>query len=94
MLAAVALAVPAAALVRPRAVNWLFRFLTAVTRPIGGVVSRALLAIAYFLVLTPLALVFRLIGRDELVRRRPSNVTTHWSEKEQPSDPRSYFRQS
>lgn len=94
ILAGVALAVPAVAVVRPRAIGWLFRILTAVTRPIGVAVSHALLAMTYFLVLTPLALFFRLAGRDELVRRRPSNATTYWSEKGQPSDLRSYFRQS
>jgi hypothetical protein len=46
----------------------LYIALTIVGMPIGLVVSLILLAAFYFLLLTPLALVFRLIGRDPLYR--------------------------
>ena len=46
----------------------LYVALTIVGMPVGLVVSLILLAAFYFLLLTPLALVFRLIGRDPLCR--------------------------
>jgi hypothetical protein len=53
-------------LVSPAAARILYVGLTLVAMPIGFVVSFVLLAAFYFLLLTPVALVFRLIGRDVL----------------------------
>jgi hypothetical protein len=53
-------------LVSPRLTRLLYIGLTLVAMPIGFVVSIVLLAAFYFLLLTPVALVFRLIGRDVL----------------------------
>jgi len=55
-------------LLAPAAARILYIGLTLVALPIGFVVSFLLLAAFYFLLLTPLALVFRLIGRDPLCR--------------------------
>jgi hypothetical protein len=55
-------------LVSPAATRILYLGLTLVAMPIGFVVSLVLLAAFYFLLLTPVALVFRLIGRDALGR--------------------------
>lgn len=46
---------------------------------VGSVVSRVLLAMNFYLVITPLAVVFRLAGRDALRRRRPK-ASTYWVE--------------
>lgn len=64
----------------------------AVTKPIGNVIGFIMLAILYYGLLTPLAILFRLIGRDHLARRRP-NVASYWIPKPQQRDPRSYLRQ-
>jgi hypothetical protein len=45
-------------------------------------------------VITPVALYFKLIGRDSLERRIDKNVPTYWKPRKQPSGPESYFRQS
>ena len=55
-------------LISPAAARILYVGLTLVAVPIGLVVSFILLAAFYFLLLTPVALVFRLIGRDALCR--------------------------
>jgi Saxitoxin biosynthesis operon protein SxtJ len=65
-------------LIRP---NWLkpvFLGLTLATWPIGWVVSKVTLALLYFLVFTPIALAFRLIGRDALQRSADPNAKTYW----------------
>ena len=51
---------------KPRALRWLFVAGLYVALPIGWLVSHALLAIIFFGLVTPTALVFRLIGRDRL----------------------------
>jgi hypothetical protein len=63
----------------------LYVSLTLVAMPIGVVVSFVLLAVFYFLLLTPLALVFRLIGRDSLCRRYEPQAQSYWA-KHKPSD--------
>lgn len=50
----------------PSAVWWKFAL------ALGYVNARVILSIAFFLVLTPIGLIWRLIGRDPLVRKRSS----------------------
>ncbi len=62
--------------------------------PIGFVVSFILLAAFYFLLLTPVALVFRLIGRDALGRRFDAVAPSYWVPHKPSEDMRRYFHQS
>ena len=66
----------------------------AITYPIGWVVSHVVLAVLFLGVFTPVAVLFRLIGRDALARRRPPDRATYWLPMPAPDDVRSYFRQS
>src|SRR5690349_3541078 len=59
----------ALALVWPAGLKPVFVGATVVTLPIGMVISEAVLLLIYFVVFTPVALIFRLIGRDALERR-------------------------
>ena len=62
------------------------------TAPLGWVISHLLLAILFFAVFTPVALVFRLIGRDALRRRRRARET-YWIRRSPATDPGWYFCQ-
>ena len=64
-----------------------------VTLPIGLVVSFTLLALFYFLLLTPVGLFFRLLGRDPLHRKYDSNADTYWITRRGPDSPDRYFHQ-
>ncbi|MHC4623208.1 MAG: SxtJ family membrane protein [Planctomycetota bacterium] len=68
--------------------------LTLITAPIGLVISFLLMAAFYFLLLTPLGLFFRLIGRDPLRRKFDPGAKTYWVPHHSYSDPERYFRQS
>jgi hypothetical protein len=59
---------------------------------IGWTVSRIVLGAVYYLVFTPVALVFRLMRRDVLHLQRPQQ-TTYWSAKAGADKPEAYFRQ-
>lgn len=61
--------------------------------PIGWVVSVLLLAILYFGLVSPLSLVFRLMGRDVLGRKFDPNVGSYWIAHRAPEDPDRYFHQ-
>jgi hypothetical protein len=92
--AVVAVSVGITGLIRPFAVRMIFLAAMAATMPIGRVVSFVLLAVLYYLVFTPIGLVFRVKGRDALARRRDDRRLTHWVEREQASDPRRYLHQA
>ncbi len=64
-----------------------------VTLPIGWVVSFILLSAFYFLLLAPLGLIFRLIGRDPLCRKFDPNAKSYWLSRQQPKGPEQYFHQ-
>ncbi|MEN6425236.1 MAG: hypothetical protein ABFE13_07730 [Phycisphaerales bacterium] len=72
-------------LLSPAATRAFYVGLTLVAMPIGVVVSFVLLAVFYFLLLTPLAMVFRLIGRDSLCRKYEPDAESYWVEHK-PSD--------
>ena len=93
-LAVVAVAVGVPGLVKPPMIGIVFRLAMTLAMPIGWVVSRVLLGLAYFAVFAPLGLVFRLIGRDALARRRRPEAPTYWTIRDQPTDPERYLRQS
>jgi hypothetical protein len=82
----IGLVVPTA--IRPVFVAWL-----ALAFPIGWIVSRAVLLLLFWCVMTPIALLFRLRGRDVLRLRRQPNRTTYWTPKLRVDDVRTYFRQ-
>ncbi len=77
----------------PRAFRFVYVGMMVATYPIGWVMSHVLLFLIYFGVFTPLALVFRLVGRDPLQLRPQPNATTYWRTKPAPEDPRRYLQQ-
>jgi hypothetical protein len=81
-------------LVRPRAMHLVFHTAMALTKPIGWVVSRVLLAVMFYVVFTPIALIFRMTGRDALARRFNAGAATYWRKRSQPTDIRGYLHQS
>jgi hypothetical protein len=76
-----------------KATRILYVVLTIVGMPVGLAVSLILLAAFYFLLLTPLALVFRLIGRDSLYRRFDAVAESYWVPHKPNEDPERYFHQ-
>lgn len=84
----------ASAAIAPRVLRYVFVAATVVTYPIGLIVGELMLVVIYFLVFTPVAVVFRLIGRDALARKIDRGAATYWRAKEPRGDVESYFRQS
>lgn len=78
---------------RPEAIRFVYTGWMIVAFPIGWTVSHALLAALYYFVFSPVAVVFRLVGRDALNRRR-RQVESYWTAKAGAVEDASYFRQS
>ena len=75
------------AFIRPIFTGWMIAAF-----PIGWTVARVVLAAVFYLVVTPIAFVFRLMGRDVLHRRRATPVS-YWTDKRQAGGPADYLRQ-
>jgi hypothetical protein len=69
-------------------VGWMF-----LAFPIGWTVSHLLLLATFYLVLTPIGVVMRLVGHDPLERKFRPEAATYWMEHDPGSDPSRYFRQ-
>ena len=77
----------------PRALLPLYWLLSAVGLPIGVVVSYLLMALLFFGIFTPIALCFRLIGRDALCRKFDRDAASYWVRRRRTDDVKRYFRQ-
>ena len=82
------------AVVKPRLLRPVFVGLCVVFWPVGVAVGEVLFAAVFFLLVTPVALFFKLIGRDALERRIDKSARTYWKPRKPPGGPESYFRQS
>ncbi len=67
--------------------------LTLLTVPIGWVVSFIIMAVFYYLVITPTGLFFRFIGRDSLRRKFDRSASTYWVSHRKPDSVKRYFNQ-
>lgn len=93
VIAAVALVVGIAGLIKPSLVRWIFVGWMMLAFPVGWLVSQVMLGLMFYVVLTPVAFLFRLRGRDLLLRKRQPNRTSYWVPARKSRDVRSYFRQ-
>ena len=59
-------------LIAPKLLKWPSALWWKLTMALGYINARVILTIAFLLVLTPIAFVWRLIGRDPLAKRRES----------------------
>jgi hypothetical protein len=91
MTLAVVIGVPG--VIRPGMVRWLFVSWMVLAFPLGWLISQFLLALMFYGLITPVALVFRLRGRDLLHRKPTPERGSYWTPKPKPQDVRSYFRQ-
>ena len=80
-------------LVAPRANRFLFVGLTLLAFPIGFVLSYVIMGTLFFLIIGPIALIFRLVGKDPMHRGYDPSAATYWSAARPPRDKESYFHQ-
>lgn len=90
---AVGLSIFLISLISTRLTRIIYVGLIVATLPIGYVVSFTVLAAFYFLLLTPLALIFRLVGRDTLGRKFDPDADSYWVRRQPPQSLDRYFRQ-
>jgi hypothetical protein len=77
----------------PIAQPMVFQAWLAMVYPIGWIISHALLAVIFYLVITPIGLVVRLCDRDPLQRQLARSAKTYWTPHNTTRDVRHYFQQ-
>ncbi len=92
-LASLGLLAGLAALLYPRANRPLYIVLTLAAVPIGFVLSYVILGALFYLLIVPVGLLFRLVGRDPLRRRFEAQVESYWVDARPERARESYFRQ-
>ncbi|MCI0361474.1 MAG: SxtJ family membrane protein [Planctomycetaceae bacterium] len=78
---------------RPRWLAPIFTLWMIVAFPLAWLVSLLVLAAIFYGLMTPLGLLFRLLGRDPLDRAWPGGQDSYWKEKPGPQSPERYLRQ-
>lgn len=69
-----------------------YMVMSALGMVIGLVLGPLVLGLIYYGVFTPLALWFRVIGRDRLGRKWDPGAGSYWHERPEPGKPSSYLR--
>jgi hypothetical protein len=74
--------------VAPSALRWPFLAWMGLALVLGAVMTRVILTLVYFLVVTPVGLVMRALGRDPMHRRADPDADTYWIRRDPDDDPR------
>lgn len=92
-LAAIGLLAGLISLVAPRANRVLYVGLTLLAFPVGIVLSYLILGALFFLIIGPIAVLFRVARPDPLRRRFDPATRSYWEEARPARDKESYFHQ-
>lgn len=82
-----------ASAIKPRLIRPIFVAWMVAVFPIGWTVSRLLLALIYYAVVTPIGIGLRLAGRDPIARRFDRSAASYWTPRSQVKDAGRYFKQ-
>lgn len=93
LFAALALACPLLSLTFPKALRPVWITLSLVAVPIGFVISHIVMSLIFYGLFTPLALFFKLIGRDPMQRKLAPDAETYWEKRPPAPEAKRYFRQ-
>ncbi|MFO0974066.1 MAG: SxtJ family membrane protein [Phycisphaerae bacterium] len=80
-------------MIRPKSIRLVYAGLIALTLPIGWLVSNIMLRLIYYVIFTPVGLVFRMIGRDPLAIGKPAG-DSYWRDVRPSADLAGYYRQA
>ena len=79
--------------ISPAAVKPVYVGLSLITFPIGFVVSHIVLGLTFYVLISGIGLIFRLMGRDSMTRKFDKSAKTYWIRRKPITDMGRYFRQ-
>lgn len=81
------------ALIFPAGLRPLYWVLMGISAVIGPIISTTVLLVIFLLIFTPVALFFRLVGRDALHRKLEPEAESYWIDAKPMPEAKRYFRQ-
>lgn len=93
LLWSIALVIPVAGIIRSEVLRAVFVLASYITFPIGWILSSVVLAVLYYLVLTPIGVLLRLTGYDPMKRRFDRTAKTYWLARNPDTEMERYFKQ-
>jgi hypothetical protein len=78
-------------LLTPAAARLLYRLWMSWAVIMGGVMTKIILTLLFYVVLTPVAILFRCFGRDALGLKRDAAISSYWTEHRKITD-RNYYK--
>jgi hypothetical protein len=91
--AALALLTGVLSVVYPRGNRFIYVGLAVVTYPIGFVLSYLIMGLLFFGLFGPIAIFFRIVGRDSMHRRYDEDAASYWSACRPARAKSDYFKQ-
>jgi saxitoxin biosynthesis operon SxtJ-like protein len=88
-----AVVVPTIGWIRPSFMRIIYLGMAYLTLPVGLVVSYLLLAVIYYLVLTPIGFLMRIVAYDPMDRHFDRTARSYWVSRKGPETIDSYFQQ-
>ncbi len=79
--------------VKPKLIRFIFVLLMVITFPIGWVVSHVIIFAVYYLLITPIGIIMKLVGYDPLHRKIDKNKGSYWIKRPENKNSDRYFRQ-
>jgi len=80
-------------LIVPAVARWIYIPWVLAAFPIGWTISHILLGAVFYLAVTPLGLLMRLLGRDPMQRAFDRSAKSYWIARPENRDGNRYFRQ-
>ena len=80
-------------LIWPKAVLPVYIGLTILAYPIGFVLSHVIMGTLWFLIISPIGIAFKILGKDPLERKWDPDAETYWLDCAPPRPKESYFKQ-
>ncbi|MBV1699515.1 MAG: hypothetical protein KGQ47_14345 [Hyphomicrobiales bacterium] len=77
---------------RPRLLAPLNRFWFRLGIALGKIVTPVMMSVLFFVVVTPVALLMRIAGKDPLLLKRDPSAVTYWVERSRPLPPAGSFK--
>ena len=88
-----AIIIPITGLLLPSFMRLVYIGMAYATFPIGFILSYAILALVYYLIVTPIGLAMRLTGYDPMKKKFESEAESYWIKREPRTAINRYFRQ-
>ncbi len=80
-------------LIWPQGNRWIYVGLALITFPIGFVLSYVIMGTLFYLVITPIGVLLRVLGKNPLERRLDPEAQTYWVDARPQRSKESYFSQ-